>query len=147
MRLVTVITILLLVSRCATAMIEHQITTADTAWIQQGVTTRSQIETRFGPPSFEVPEYAASTRETASASTPRNDEYNPKTPSTAPQVPKDTKATYVHPLSEAEMESSYGKQTKQDRFWVIYDEKNVVKDFGFEGPPTTPSAASQPPVP
>ena len=44
----------------------------------------------------------------------------------------DTKATYVHPLSEAEMSPSYAAvQTQQDRFWVIYDEKNVVKDFGF----------------
>jgi hypothetical protein len=139
MRFVTLLSLLVVMSGCATAKIEHQITMADTTWIQKGITTRSQIEARFGSPNFEVPEYAGSTPQTDK---PRDDEYTPKTSTAVIPSPKDTKATYLHPLSEAEMApSSANLQTKEDRFWVTYDAKNVVKDFGFAGPPATPHAA------
>ena len=142
MRFVTLLALLFLMSGCATGKIEHQITLQDTAWIQKRITTRSEIEARFGSPNFEVPEYAGSTHETSATSTPRSDEDSPTTKGIVSQSPKDTKATYLPPLSEAEMSPSYATaQTKQDRFWVIYDEKNVVKDFGFTVPPTTPPAA------
>ena len=133
MRVVTLLALLFLLSGCATGKIEkleHQITLEDTAWIQKGITTRSEIEARFGSPNFEVPEYAGSTHETSAMSTPRSDENSPTTKGIVNQAPKDSKATYLHP------ESSSNVQSPEDRFWVIYDEKNVVKDFGLTGPPT-----------
>ena len=130
MRFAILLVLLFVMSGCAAPKVEHPTTMAHTAWIQKGVTTRSQIEARFGRPSFEVPEYAGSTPETASMSTPRDDVHAPATTSTVIQAPKDTRATYVPSLPEAET-----VPTKQDRLWVIYDEKNVVKDFGFARPP------------
>jgi hypothetical protein len=130
MRCVILFALLVLMSGCA-PKVEHPTTMAHTAWIQKGITTRSQIEARFGRPNFEVPEYEGSTPETALTSKPRDDVHAPATTSTVKQSPKDTKATYVPSLPEAE-----SVPTKQDRLWVIYDENNVVKDFGFARPPT-----------
>jgi hypothetical protein len=130
MRFVILLALLALMGGCA-PNVEHPTTMAHTAWIQKGITTRSQIEARFGSPNFEVPEYAGSTPETALTSTPRDDVHAPAT-STVIQSPKDTKATYVPRLSAAET-----GPTNQDRLWVIYDENNVVKDFGFARPPAS----------
>src|SRR5262245_674926 len=143
MHLVTLLALLFLMSGCATTpKIEHQITMADTAWIQKGITTRSEVEKRFGSPNFEVPEYPASTRETTSTTTPRNDRDTPTTKTTVNvQSPNETKATYLTPKSSANM------QTKEDRFWVTYDANNLVKDFGVVGPPPIPHAASTNPQP
>ena len=138
MRFVTLLALLFLMSGCATAEIKPQITPNDTAWIQKGLTTRSQIEARFGSPNFEVPEYVGSTHETSATSAPRSDVDGPTTKGIVSQSPKDTKATYLH------SESSSNVQTPEDRFWVTFDANNVVKDFGFAGPPTArrPPAAS-----
>jgi hypothetical protein len=66
-------------------------------------------------------------------------EDTPATKSTANvQPPNDTKATYLHP------KSSTNVQTREDRFWVTYDPNNVVKDFGFAGPPIQKSTNAQP---
>lgn len=132
MHLVTLLALLFLMSGCATTpKREHQITMADTAWIQKGSTTRSEVETRFGSPNFEVPEYRGLTRETTSTTTPRNDQDAPTTETTVNvQSPNETKATYLHPKSSSNM------QTKEDRFWLTYGPNNVVKDFGFADPPT-----------
>ena len=144
MYFVTLLALLFLMSGCATGKIEKiapQITLEDTAWIQKGLTTRNEIEERFGSPNFEVPVYAGSPPETSATSTPRSDKDSPTTTSMVSQSPKDTKATYVHPLFESEISpSSATAQTQQDRFWVKYDEENVVKDFGFAVPPTPPTA-------
>ena len=130
MRLVILLAFLVLICGCA-PKVEHPTTMAHTAWIQKGITTRSQIEAHFGRPNFEVPEYAGSTPESALTSKPRDDVHAPATTSTVIQSPKDTKATYVPGLPAAEK-----VPTKQDRLWVIYDENNVVKDFGLARPPT-----------
>lgn len=139
MRFATLLALLFLMSGCSSAKINHQITMADTAWIQKGITTRSEMQMRFGSPNFEVPEYSGSTRETTSTTSPRNDQDTPATKSTANvQPPNDTKATYLHPKSSADV------QTREDRFWVTYDPNNVVKDFGFAGPPIQKSTNAQP---
>ncbi|HEX8750029.1 MAG TPA: hypothetical protein VF732_02865 [Nitrospira sp.] len=142
MRFVTLLALLFLMSGCATAEMKHQITPEDTAWIQKGTTTRTEVEARFGSPNFEVPEYAGSTHDTTSATTPRSDKDSPATKTTVDvQPPKDSKATYVHP------ESSSNVQTQEDRFWVTFDANNLVKDFGFAGPPAarrSPAAANVP---
>lgn len=136
MRFVTPLAVLLLVNACATAKIEHPTTMMDTGWIQRGSTTRDQIETRFGSPNFEVPEYAGSTRPTTAMTAPRVDKDIPKTTSTVTPSPKETKATYLQPQASAEMAPSSAKvQDNDDRFWVTYDADDVVRDFGFAGPP------------
>ena len=145
MRVVTSLALLFLMYGCATGKIEKfaaQITWEDTAWIQKGITTRTEVEAQFGSPNFEVPEYAGSTHEASASSKPRSDKDSPTTKGIVSQSPEGTKATYVHPLSEAEISPSYATaQTQQDRFWVKYDEANVVKDFGFTVPPPTPPTA------
>ena len=130
MRFATLLTLLVLMGGCASA-IEHPTSMSHIAWIQTGITTRSQVETRFGRPNFEVPEYAGSTPQ---SDTPRSDENTPKVTTAVIQSPKDTKATYLHAKSP-------NVQTQEDRFWVTYDGNNVVKDFGFAGPPTAPTNA------
>jgi len=120
MRLFTLAFLLIMIG-CATAEPEH-ITVENTAWIQKGTTTRSQIEARFSSPTFEVPEYAGLTRDTTSAVTPRDDRYTQPVGS-----PQNTKATYVGPFSYA------NPQAGQDRFWVNYDENDVATDYGITG--------------
>ena len=142
MHFVAWLTLLVLVNACATAKTEHTATMADTGWIQKGFTTRSQIEARFGSPSFEVPEYPGSTRATTATATPRIDEATQKSPGTVTESPKETKATYLLRRSETAIApSSADLQEQDDRFWVTYDANNVVKDFGFAGPPATRLAA------
>lgn len=121
MHAVTVLALAFLMCGCARAEITRLITPENTGWIQKGVTTRSEIEARFGSPSFEVPEYTGSTA--AAHAPPRNDNYNPSRTSAHVESPQDTKATYLQARP----------QTEQDRFWVTYDENNVVEDSGFTG--------------
>lgn len=144
MRFVTSLALLFLLISCADVKIlPHQISLEDTAWIQKGTTTRTEVEARFGKPNFEVPEYAVSTPETADTSTPRHDASSPATTTTISKSPTHTKATYVPSETSAVsltrkmlfMSEAKDGQRKKDRFWVTYDLNNVVIDFGFAGPP------------
>jgi len=131
MRSLGLLAILFLMIGCATAEPQRHISAENTAWIQKGTSTRSQIEAQFGSPSFEVPEYAGLTRDAKSSITPRDDRY------TQPMgTPQDTKATYL------DRTSSPNPTTDQNRFWVIYDENDVVTDYGITGFITTSTRAA-----
>lgn len=48
--------------------------------------------------------------------------------------PRHTKATYLYTRSDAAVLPFYANvQTQQSQFWVEYDEKGVVQDYGFMG--------------
>jgi hypothetical protein len=132
---IILIALLVIMSGCATAEMGHQITMEQAAWIQKGVTSRSEVVARFGAPNFEFPDYTTSKYETTSTSTTTK-EGNSSTTTTTTQVqlPKSTKATYLHTKSEASALPFYANvQTTQNQFWIKYDEKGIVQDFGFAG--------------
>ena len=129
--------LLIILSGCATAEMGRQITLEQTAWIQKGITSRSEIVERFGAPNFEFPDYTSSKYETTSTSTTTKDGDTRTTTTTVQaQSPKSTKATYLHTRSKAAVLPFYANvQTTQNQFWINYDEKGIVQDFGFAGGP------------
>jgi hypothetical protein len=137
MNLTILLAILLTLSGCATAEMGRQITVEQAAWIHKGITSRSEVMERFGSPNFEFPDYANSKYETTSTTTTTK-EGNSSTTITTTQVqsPKSTKATYLHTKSEASALPFYANvQTKQNQFWITYDEKGIVQELGFAGGP------------
>ena len=52
------------------------------------------------------------------------------TTTTVEPINKVTKALYLHTKSEGGV--FVGIKTTQEQFWVRYDERGVVQDFGFE---------------
>jgi hypothetical protein len=134
---IVLIALLVILSGCATAEMGRQITVEQAAWIQKGVTSRSDIVARFGTPNFEFPDYTNSKYETTSTSTTTKDGDTHTTTTTSQvQMPKSTKATYLHTRSKAAVLPFYANvQTTQNQFWINYDEKGIVQDFGFVGGP------------
>jgi len=134
---IILIALLVILSGCATAKMGRQITVEQAAWIQKGVTSRSEVVARFGVPNFEFPDYTNSKYETTSTSTTTKDGDTSTTTTTVQaQSPKSTKATYLHTRSEAAVLPFYANvQTTQNQFWINYDEKGIVQDFGFAGGP------------
>lgn len=137
MRQIIFLALLVILNGCATAEMGREITVEQAAWIQKGITSRSQVMERFGTPNFEFPDYTNTQYETTSTSTTTKDG-NTSTTTTTTQVqsPKSTKATYLHTKSEASALPFYmNVQTKQNQFWIKYDEKGIVQDLGFAGGP------------
>ena len=134
---IILIAFLVILSGCATAEMGRQITVEQAAWIQKGVTSRSEVLARFGAPNFEFPDYTNTKYETTSTSTTTKDRDTSTTTTTVQsQSPKSTKATYLHTRSEAAVLPFYANvQTTQNQFWINYDEKGIVQDFGFAGGP------------
>jgi hypothetical protein len=132
---IILIALLVILSGCATAEMGRQITVDQAAWIQKGVTSRNDVVERFGAPNFEFPDYTNSKYETTSTSTTTKDRDTSTTTTTIQvQSPKNTKATYLHTKSEAAVLPFYANvQTTQNQFWIKYDEKGIVQDFGFAG--------------
>ena len=122
---------------CATAEVGRQITQDQAAWIQRGVTTRSEVVGQFGAPNFESADYSDSKHQTTTTSTTtREGNTSTTTTTTQVQTPKNTKATYLHTKSEAAVLPFYANvQTTQNQFWIKYDENGIVQDFGFAGRP------------
>jgi hypothetical protein len=132
---IILIALLVILSGCATAEMGRQITAEQTAWIQKGVTSRSEVVERFGASNFEFPDYTNAKYETTSTSTTTKDGNTSTTTTTVQaQSPKSTKATYLHTRSQAAVLPFYANvQTTQNQFWIKYDEKGIVQDFGFAG--------------
>jgi len=123
---------------CATVQQGKQFTPDEVTWIEKGKTTRAEIRAKFGSPRFEFPHYQSSGFTTTStATTTKALEGNTQTTQTTTQVqhpPQQTKATYVYTRADATADPFYGNvQTTQSQFWLIYDEKGVVQDYGFLG--------------
>jgi hypothetical protein len=129
---------LLLLPACANVEIGRRITSDDVAWIQKGKTTRAEILERFGPPMSEGPDYNTMQFHTKTTTTTHNsgDNQVSETTTTIEPVNKLTKAVYLHTQSEGGV--FVGIKTTQEQFWVQYDERGIVQDYGLApGPGTT----------
>jgi len=94
--------LLVLLSGCAATERGVQITQEQVAWIQKGVTARSEVVARFGV-GYVYPD----------------------------TDPRRGKVTYLHVKSEPRQPfAAYAKTTAKE-FWVQYNEKGIVQDFGF----------------
>ena len=64
--------------------------------------------------------------------TTKNEDTHTPTTTVQVQAPKSTRATYLHTKSEAGVLPFFANvQTTQNQFWIKYDEKGIVQDFGF----------------
>jgi outer membrane protein assembly factor BamE (lipoprotein component of BamABCDE complex) len=125
---------------CATAESGRYIGPEDVAWIQKGVTTRDEVVQRLGAPRMELPDFTAMKYQTTSTSTTTTiKEGDTRTTTTTVQVQpasRPTKAIWIHTKSEAAVVPFFASvKTEQEQFWVRYDDKGIVLDFGFVGGP------------
>ncbi len=121
-RLLIIFSLLSLVA-CVVGEVERRITTQDTVWIEKGRTTREQVLAKFGEPAFTgthqgVGQYAEYTVPPRARLTLAPVQSGP-----FPQVQR-------APVDTVPEVKALG-----DRFWVIYDARGIVEDFGFGSPP------------
>lgn len=120
---------------CATAEIGRRITPEDVAWIQTGITSRAAIVQRLGPPMSETPDWTAMQFQTTSTTTTTTtgEAQQSVTTTKVEPVNKVTKALYLHTKSEGGL--FVGFTTTQEQFWIRYDERGIVQDYGFQAGP------------
>jgi len=138
MRLAVLIVIGFVLFGCATAEQGKRITLDDVTWIEKERTTRAEVVARFGSPPVEFPQSSGFTI-TSTAITARASEGHPKTVQTTTQIQGPThlrKAVYVYTHRDPPAFPFYDNQITQSQFWVVYDEKGVVQDYGFLGDPS-----------
>jgi hypothetical protein len=128
----------LCIAGCATAQSGRLITPEQAAWIERGMTTRAELVTKFGAPRYEIPMYSPgsfSTETTTSTATQPDGSMRVTNSTTeVRRAPWHTKATYLYTRSEAAVVPFYANvHTQQSQFWVEYDGKGVVQDYGFMG--------------
>ncbi len=113
---------------CVTDELGRRIRPEDVTWIQKGQTTREQITAKFGQPTFKMDwrydndlgEYAEYRYEHPAVT------LQPRTQGPLPQVFR-TPSQRLQP---------YGTiQNIGERFWIIYDARGIVENFGSESPP------------
>lgn len=121
---------------CATAEVGRQITPAEVDWIQKGITTRSAVVQRFGPPMAETLDWTAMQFQTTSTTTTAvtGEAQQSVTTTKVEPINKVTKALYLHTKSEGGL--FVGITTTQEQFWIRYDEQGVVQDHGFQAGPS-----------
>jgi hypothetical protein len=128
MRLAILMLIVFVLFGCATAEQGKRITPDDVTWIEKERTTRAEVVAKFGSPPVEFPQ---------------SSEGHLKTVQTATQIQRRThlrKATYVYTHREPTAFPYYDSlEITQSQFWVVYDEKGVVQDYGFGGGPSVPT--------
>lgn len=117
---------------CATAEMGRQIMPEDVVWIQKGMTVHSQVVKQLGAPFSEAPDWSAMKFQSTSTTTTNKEgeKQQSVTTTTVEPINKVTKAVYLHTKSEGGI--FVGFKTTQEQFWVRYDERGVVQDFGFE---------------
>jgi hypothetical protein len=138
MRPIYGIVISLVLGGCGTVEHGRLISQDEVTWIQKGVTTRTEVVERFGTPRLETPLQSTATSTTTRTA---SGEGQPQTTTTTVHVneaPKGSKATYLHTRSKSTIPFWVKAHTTQ--FWLTYDEKSVVQDYGFVGDvPVTPT--------
>ena len=123
-----------MLSGCASAHFGREITPQDVAWIQKNITTREEVIQRIGLPFSEAPDWSdlqfetTTTTKTSKAGELEKSESN----TTVTQTRRWTKATYFYTRSEGAL---FSIKTTSSTFWVKYDEKGIVQNFGFSGSP------------
>src|SRR5215467_1860869 len=123
---------------CATAEYGKRIVPDEVRWIEIERTTRAEVVARFGFPPVEFPQSSGFRTTSQTTTTSTTDlEGHIKTVQVTTQVQRPTrsrKATYVYNRREPSVFPFYDNlQVTQCQFWVVYDEKGVVQDYGFEG--------------
>jgi len=133
-RLAILLVIAFLLYGCATEVQGRRIIPDEVSWIEKQRTTRAEVVARFGLPPVELPQ---SSGVTATSTTTTDSGGHIKTIQATTQVQRPTrlrKATYVYIHRDAAVFPFYDNlQLTQCQFWVIYDEKGVVQDYGFLG--------------
>jgi len=127
----------LLLPACVTDDAVIRIRPEDTTWIQRGQTTREQVIAKFGEPSLTLAQ-----RDEASLG-----QYVEYRPSPSPQAYGERGGSQVfvpipqgpfpqvYPSAEQSGRLSEQLQPLGDRFWLRYDARGIVTDFGFGARP------------
>ena len=135
MHLAILMVIALLSYGCATGDEGKQIIPDDVTWIEKERTTRAEVVAKFGLPPVDFPQSSGfTTTSTTTTITTTDSEGHIKTIQTTTQIQRPTrlrKATYAYTRRDAAH-----VQSTQSQFWVVYDEKGVVQDYGFLGDPS-----------
>ena len=137
-RLAVLMVIAFVLFGCATAEQGKRLVPDEVRWIEKERTTRAEVVARFGLPPVEFPQSSGFTPTSKTTTITTTDlEANTKTVqvTTPPQHPRRSrKATYVYTRRAPSVFPFYDNlQVAQCQFWVVYDEKGVVQDYGFEG--------------
>jgi hypothetical protein len=109
---------------CATAEMGRYIGPQDVTWIQKGVTTRSEVVQRLGPPLSETPDWTAMQFQSVSTTTTSKEGESQQSVTTT---------IYLHTKSEGGL--FVGFTTTQEQFWVSFDEHGIVQNYGFQSGP------------
>ena len=129
---------------CATAEEGKRITPDDVTWIERETSTRAEVVARFGSPPAEFPQSSGfTTTATTTAITTTDSDGHTRTIQTTTQIQRPRslrKATYVYTHRDSAAFPFFDNvHSTQSQFWVLYDEKGVVQDYGFLGdPPDSP---------
>ena len=125
-------------SACATAEFGRKIHPEEVAWIEKGVTTRTEVVQKLGAPFSEVPDWTSlsfestSTITTVTETTREGETEKSRSVATieAKPTPARTKALYNYTKTEGSVFT--GRRTTQEWFYVIYDQEGVVQEFAFQ---------------
>jgi len=104
---------------CVIGEAPKKIRPADTTWIQNGQTTRAQIEEKFGKPQFSGTHQGVGQHVEYTYSPPSSMGLEPRPSGPFPQAYQPPART----MPQA--------QAARERFWVTYDAQGIVQDFGF----------------
>lgn len=134
-RLAILMVIALVLYGCATDVQGKRIIPDEVRWIEKERTTRAEVVARFGLPPVEFPQ---SSGFTTTSMTPTDSEGHVKTIRNTTQIQRLArlrKATYAYTRRDAPVFPFYydNPRLRQCQFWVVYDEKGVVQDYGFLG--------------
>lgn len=136
MRVAIFLGIALLLYGCATEGQGRRILPDEVTWIEKQRTTRAEVVARLGLPPVEFPQSSGVTA-TPTTTTTADLVGHAKTIQTTTHIQRPMrlrKATYVYIHRDATGFPFYDNlQSTQCQFWVVYDEKGVVQDYGFLG--------------
>ena len=138
MRLATLMIIVFVAFGCATAEEGTRIMPDEVTWIEKEKTTRAEIVARFGSPPVEFPQSSGfTTTSTTTTITTTDLDGHVQTAQTTTQVERPSslrKATYAYTRRNPARFPFYdNERSTQSEFWVVYDERGVVQDYGFLG--------------
>jgi len=136
MRVTIFLGIGLLLYGCATEEQGRRIIPDEVTWIEKQMTTRAEVVARFGLPPVEFPQSSGVT-DTSTMTTTSDSVGHAKTIQTTTHIQHPMrlrKATYVYIHRDAAVFPYYDSlQSTQCQFWIVYDERGVVQDYGFLG--------------
>jgi len=138
MRVGLLMVVAFVVFGCATGDQGKRIVPDEVRWIQQDRTTRAEIVATFGLPAVEFPQSSdfnvTSNTTTTSTADPEGHIKSVQMTEQVQHPTRSRKATYVYYRREPSLFPFYDNlRLRQCQFWIVYDEKGVVRDYGFEG--------------